>query len=127
MRLKIRIETPEDEIKAAELSKKYSTILFDNYLLIDTSIWKTNCLNLDDFINEPIMWRFTLNILYHTQLLEDKKTGSISNISNILNILVRILLLITLICLIYPFRTYWLLLIALGIEIYNLIKTIWKN
>lgn len=123
MKLKIRLETYEDKVKASKLSKEYPTLFFDNYLLIDTkkSLVAIYNINLDDFINEPIMWRWTLNILYYTQLSKNKK------VDNILIILIRISLLITLIYFIFPFWTCWIFLISILMEIYNLIKTIWKN
>ena len=121
MKIKIRLKTLEDEKKANELSKIYSTIYFDNCLLIDTKAPQTNCLNTDNFDNEPIMWRLTLNILYHTQVLKDE------SVENILNILVKIFFLIALIYFIYPFWSWYLILVPIGIELYNLKNIIWKN
>ena len=121
MKIKIRLKTLEDEKKANELSKIYSTILFDNYLLVDTKASQTNYLNSYDFNNEPIMGRLTLNILYHTQVLKDEV------VENILNTLVKILFLIALIYFIYPFWSWYLILAPISIELYNLKKIIWKN
>ena len=123
MRLKIKLLNKQDLFKAKEIEKlwEYNTIIADNYLFIDTTEVQAIRLNIGEFKNETELWRKALNILYYSHVFNDNK------INKICLIIIKISLIITLICLIYPFRTYWLLLIALGIEIYNLIKTIWKN
>lgn len=123
MRLKFKLLNKQDLFKAKEIEKlwEYNTVITNDYLFIDTTESQTIRLNIGEFKNETELWRKALNILYYSHIVNDNK------INKICLILIKILLLITLICLIYPFRTYWLLLIAIGIEIYNLIKTIWKN
>ena len=121
MKIKIRLKTLEDKKKANELSKIYSTIYFNDCLLIDTKAPQTNYLNPGNFDNEPIMWRLTLNILYRTQVLKDE------SVENILNILIKLIFLIALIYFIYPFWSWYLILVPISIEFYNLKKIIWKN